>query len=282
MKSSDKENANSKDEDDEINNNIKQIYLNKNALLIDYSKPVNEIVGNVDNFKLNYKRSSVDHFENKSDYQPLFEPLKSYQHNQNETVELQRLISTGNQSCQSTSTTISQTASHDKKKDDSISRKASVTQDSFLDKRNKRKTSTVLELKNYDQWTEEQKQLNLGQNKLDLLIKEHDKESNKIRKKKSFLRNTERNRTYALVFMLAFLILSMVIYSNFLEKDTKNKDSKEYRIKFRENELRTFDLLDENGNKVLTIHYGLKIPKDLKPIKCSKLSKGCKFDRFKL
>lgn len=276
MKSTKKDNL----KNDEINNNIKQIYLKKQGkLLVDYSTPINEI--KLVN-KLNYKRSSIDYQQ-----QSFFEPLNQ-SFNQTENFELKKINSLGKQSVDNQISQLTNQITNEKKKDDdTVSRKSIKSLENF-DKRNsnKRKTSTVLELKNYDQhiayWTEDTevnqtkskiKKLE-NKNKLDILI-DKDQESNRSIKndkiKNGFFQNTERNRTWTCVLMLGFLILSIVIYSKFLEKDTKNKDSKEYRIKFRENELRTFDLLDDNGNRVLTVYYGLKVPRDLKPIKCSKL-----------
>ena len=196
-----------------------------------------------------------------SDFQqPLFEPLNSA----NEEVELQKLIS----SIKDGSTS-----------DGTMSRKQSVvSQDS--NKYGKRKISTVLELKDY-KWTEEQESTSISSaekinfKKLKQLEASFaaSEDADQAKRKKR-LQNTERNRTWALISMMAFLILSMVICSNYLEKDLKFKNSLEYRIVFRDKELRTFDLLDDSGRSVLTVHYGLKIPKDIKPVKCSKLSKG--------
>lgn len=258
-------------------NNVKSVYVSKERpLSVDHSTnqrkesfPIAEPKQRSDNGK-NESRKARDSGRSASieladfQQQPLFEPLNS----QNEEVELQRLIS----SIKDGSTS-----------DGTMSRKQSVvSQDS--NKYGKRKISTVLELKDH-KWTEEREEsssissaerLNFKKLKqLEASFASSDQESEQVKRKKR-LQNTERNRTWALILMLAFLILSMVIYSNYLEKELKFKNSLDYRIVFRDKELRTFDLLDDNGRSVLTVHYGLKIPKDIKPVKCSKLSKGGK------
>lgn len=256
------------------NNNAKSGYLSKERQLsVDHSTnqrkesfPIVELKQRSDNGKAERgkgresgRAASIELADFQQ--QPLFEPLNS------EEVELQRLIS-----CIKDGTT----------SEGPMSRKQSVvSQDS---KYGKRKISTVLELKDH-KWTEEREEsgsissaerINFKKLKqLEAAFASNDQESEQIKRKKR-LQNTERNRTWALILMLAFLILSMVIYSNYLEKELKFKNSLEYRIVFRDKELRTFDLLDDNGRSVLTVHYGLKIPKDIKPVKCSKLSKGGK------
>lgn len=251
----------------EINNNLKSGYLTKERPF-DYSTSQRK-----ENFQIADLRQKSENGKNEArkakdrpssieltdfQQQPLFEPLNG----QNEDVELQKLIS----SIKDGST-------------DGTSRKQSVvSQDS--NKYGKRKISTVLELKDY-KWTEEQDSTSISSaerinfkklKQLEAAFASSEQEADQKRQQR--LRNAERNRTWAIILMMAFLILSMVIYSRVLEKDLKFKNAEEYRIVFRDKELRTFDLLDDNGKSVLTVHYGLKIPKDIKPVKCSKLSKG--------
>lgn len=257
----------------EINNNIKQNYLKKD-------KTFDSNSSKKENFQINYNvdfndcsvKSEINSKDNQRSSIELIDFVQQtpFELTNNETVELQKLIS----SSKETST------------DGTMSRKQSIVSQESSDKRSNRKVSTVLELKDY-KWTEEQEiitnkkseeRLNLKKLKqLESTIVTKDQESNQVKLKKNNLKNTERNRTWAYIFMLAFLILSMVIYSNYLEKESKTKNSLEYRIAFVDKELRTFDLLDDNGKQVLTVHYGLKIPRDIKPIKCSKLSKGGEF-----
>lgn len=251
----------------EINNNIRSGYLSKER---PFDHSTGQRKGNFpkcESSKSEPKKAKDSHRSPSielADLQPLFEPLNS----QTEEVELQKLI----YSIKDGSTS-----------DGTMSRKQSVvSQDS--NKYGKRKISTVLELKDY-KWTEEQDSTSISSaerinfkrlKQLEAAFATADQEADQAKRKKH-LKNTERNRTWALILMLAFLILSMVAYSNYLEKDLKFKNSLEYRIVFRDKELRTFDLLDDNGRSVLTVHYGLKIPKDIKPVKCSKLSKGGEF-----
>lgn len=277
---------------DEINNNIKQIYLTNKGRAYSISNPVQSSSKSSSRFQSSGRPDQT----NQSNRGPLdglfksefrdddqlgdfdaidFQSPQFEQSNQNESVELQKILPT-------TSTTTSMCRESERSKDTesgTISRKQSIASQD-LDKRTNRKASTVLELKDYDKWTEEneiarsQDQFKRQQQLRKTIAKRKDHELTVESGRKKQLKNTERNRTtWFYVFMLAFVILSMVITSNYLERDSKVKNSLEYRIVFREKELRTFDLLDDNGKQVLTVHYGLKIPKDIKPIKCTKLSK---------
>ena len=82
----------------------------------------------------------------------------------------------------------------------------------------------------------------------------------------------DRFRTWVIVIILGLINLSMVMFSGFLQKDSKVKEGTAFRLNLREDQ-RIFDLLDQHGNTLVKIRYGVSIPDDIKPVKCSKLSK---------